>query len=144
VIVYAVVGVNSGLEQEGFPYCEPLNDGQIPSRTVLGGHARLITDANRNGVLQLTSNQPDQRGYLYVDIPFSSSYGIKASFEYFSYGGDGADGILCFLFDAAVPVFHTGAFGGALGYAFSATYQSRGLSGAYIGIGLDEFGNFSN
>lgn len=144
VIVYAVVGVNSGLGQEGFPYCEPLNDGQIPSRTVLGGHARLITDANRNGVLQLTSNQPDQRGYLYVDIPFSSSYGIKASFEYFSYGGDGADGILCFLFDAAVPVFHTGAFGGALGYAFSTTYQSRGLSGAYIGIGLDEFGNFSN
>src|SRR5690606_38326410 len=49
-----------------------------------------------------------------------------------------------FLFDAAVPSFHPGGFGGALGYAFNSTHQAPGLSGAYIGIGLDEYGNFTN
>src|SRR5690606_7050291 len=49
-----------------------------------------------------------------------------------------------FLFDAAVPSFHPGGFGGALGYAFNTAHQAPGLSGAYIGIGLDEYGNFTN
>lgn len=131
--------------QEGFPYCEPLNDGQTPANTVFGGNARLVSDLNGNGVLQLTSNQGQQSGFLYVDIPFPSHYGIKASFEYFSYGGEGnADGLTFFLFDAAVPSFQPGSFGGALGYAFSTNYDSPGLAGAYMGIGLDEYGNFSN
>jgi hypothetical protein len=131
--------------QEGFPYCEPLSDGQVPEKTIFGGHARLVPDANGNGVLQLTSNLREQSGYLYIDIPFPSSYGIKASFEYFSYGGDGnADGMVCFLFDAGVSSFHPGGFGGALGYVFNTAHQAPGLSGAYIGIGLDEHGNFTN
>jgi len=131
--------------QTGFPYCEPLSEGRVPENTVFGGDAQFVTGYGRTGVLQLTSNQKQQSGYVYVDIPFSSSYGLKASFEYFSYGGNGnADGIACFLFDASVPVFRSGGFGGALGYVFNTTYQAPGLSGAYIGIGLDEFGNFSN
>lgn len=131
--------------QDGFPYCESLNDGNITENTIFGGDAKLVSDSLGNGVLQLTSNQREQSGYLYVDIPFPSSYGIKTSFEYFSYGGDGnADGMVFFLFDAAVPSFHPGGFGGALGYAFNSTHQAPGLSGAYIGIGLDEYGNFTN
>ena len=144
IMLHCFSVANNANAQEGFPYCEPLNDGKTPERTVFGGHALLVSDANRNGVLQLTSNQTDQSGYLYIDIPFPSSYGIKASFEYFSYGGDGADGIVCFLFDAAVPVFHPGGYGGSLGYVFNTNYQAAGLTGAYIGIGLDEFGNFTN
>lgn len=144
VILLGFSWANSAYAQEGFPYCAPMNDGEIPERTVFGGHARMVSGVNQNGVLQLTSNQPDERGYLYIDIPFSSSYGIKTSFEYFSYGGDGADGIVCFLFDASVPVFHPGGFGGSLGYVYNTNYQAPGLSGAYMGIGLDEFGNFSN
>ena len=131
--------------QTGFPYCEPLSEGHVPDNTIFGGDAKFVTDAGGNGVLQLTSNQKQQSGYLYIDIPFPSTYGLKASFEYFSYGGNGnADGIVCFLFDAAVPVFQPGGFGGALGYAFNTAHQAPGLSGAYIGIGLDEYGNFTN
>jgi len=137
--------ITSIYAQEGFLYCESLNDGDIPENTVFGGHARFVSDALGNGVLQLTSNQREQSGYLYVDIPFPSTYGIKASFEYFSYGGDGnADGMVFFLFDAAVSAFQPGGFGGALGYAFNSAHQAPGLTGAYIGIGLDEYGNFTN
>src|SRR5690606_10171673 len=65
--------------------------------------------------------------------------------EIFSYGGDGnADGMVFFLFDAAVPVFRSGGFGGALGYVFNVNQQVPGLSGAYMGIGFDEYGNFTN
>src|SRR5690606_38909458 len=108
----------------------------------------LIPGTPGNGVLRLTSNQEYQSGYVYLDIPFPSTFGFRASFEYFSYGGNGnADGLTFFLFDGGVPTFQPGAFGGALGYAQGVNpsfANSPGLSGAYIGIGLDEFGNFSN
>lgn len=134
-----------GFAQEGFPYCEPLSDGVPPANTILGGDATLVSDPNGNGVLQLTSNERSQNGYLYANIPFPSSYGIKASFEFFSYGGSGnADGLTFYMFDASVPNFQPGGFGGALGYGHNLNQGSPGLAGAYIGIGLDEYGNFSN
>ena len=126
--------------QVGFPYCEPFDGSTLQEATVFGGNARLT-----DGVLRLTENQTNQRGYVYIDIPFPSAFGIKASFEYFSYGGDvlrRADGITFFLFDADVPVFSPGGFGGSLGYAQKGT--DPGLSRGYIGIGFDEFGNFGN
>ena len=137
-----------GAAQQGFPYCEPFSDGVLPANTILGGSASLISGIAGGGVLRLTSNQEYQNGFVYLDIPFPSTFGIKASFEYFSYGGnDNADGLTFFMFDADVTSFQPGAFGGALGYAQGVNSQSinhPGLSGAYIGIGLDEFGNFSN
>ena len=139
--------IQTSAAQQGFPYCEPFSDGVLPANTVLGGSASLISGTAGSGVLRLTSNQEYQSGFVYLDIPFSSTFGIKASFEYFSYGGNGnADGLTFFMFDADVTTFQPGAFGGALGYALGITPESNnpGLSGAYIGIGLDEFGNFSN
>jgi len=123
--------------QIGFPYCETFTSGSTQESTVFGADAQLV-----DGVLRLTSNQTNQRGYVYIDIPFSSVFGIKASFEYFSYGGNGADGLTLFLFDAETPVFNPGGFGGSLGYAQRS--NERGLSNAYLGIGFDEFGNFGN
>ena len=123
--------------QIGFPYCETFTSGSTLESTVFGADAQLV-----DGVLRLTSNQSNQRGYVYIDIPFSSIFGIKASFEYFSYGGNGADGLTLFLFDAETPAFNPGGFGGSLGYAQRS--NERGLSNAYLGIGFDEFGNFGN
>ncbi|MBC7914372.1 MAG: hypothetical protein H7Y07_09645, partial [Pyrinomonadaceae bacterium] len=97
-------------------------------------------------ILQLTNNSTNQKGHIYIDIPFSSTYGLTASFEYFHYGGTGADGLAFFLFDAAVPAssFRIGAFGGSLGYAprVTGTTNEPGLNGAYMGVGFDEYGNF--
>jgi hypothetical protein len=121
--------------QVGFPYCEQFLDNNTQSATVFGGSARIV-----DGALRLTDAVNEQNGYIYIDIPFSSAYGIKAEFEYFSYGGNGADGIVAFLFDADTPNFFPGGFGGSLGYAQRG--NQPGLSRAYLGIGFDEFGNF--
>ena len=64
--------------QQGFPYCESFQEGTERDETILGGNA-IIQD----GVLRLTNAVMDQKGYVYIDIPFSSSFGVKASFEYF-------------------------------------------------------------
>ncbi|MDO9552201.1 MAG: PKD domain-containing protein [Rhodonellum sp.] len=123
--------------QIGFPYCESFQDNSAQSTTVFGGDASLTS-----GVLRLTNNQIDQNGFVYIDIPFSSVFGIKTSFEYFSYGGSGADGLTVFLFDANTPNFAPGGFGGSLGYA--QRNQDAGLTRAYLGVGFDSFGNYGN
>lgn len=123
--------------QIGFPYCESFQDNSAQATTVFGGDASLTS-----GVLRLTNNQMEQNGYVYIDIPFSSVFGIKTSFEYFSYGGTGADGLTVFLFDANTPNFAPGGFGGSLGYA--QRNQDAGLTRAYLGVGFDSFGNFGN
>jgi len=122
-----------------FPYTESFTSGSIGAKTVFGNSTTLV-----GGVLQLTNDQEFQKGYLYIDIPFSSTYGIKTSFEYFDYGGTGADGMTFFLFDASIqnPDFQIGAFGGSLGYAQRNT--DPGLKGAYMGVGFDEYGNFGS
>lgn len=123
--------------QVGFPYCESFDSNTTKSTTIFGANAQLV-----DGALRLTNNSINQRGYVYLDIPFSSTYGMKASFEFFSYGGDGADGLAFFLFDANVQNFAIGGFGGSLGY--SKRNNEPGLAGAYLGVGFDEFGNFGN
>jgi gliding motility-associated-like protein len=125
------------MAQLGFPYCETFDGGSVQSNTVFGGTARLV-----DGVLRLTDAGVEQNGFTYIDIPFPSAYGLKASFEYFSYGGSGADGLTFFLFDAETPQFSPGGFGGSLGYA--QRNNETGLSRAYLGVGFDEFGNFGN
>lgn len=124
--------------QIGFPYCESFQTASTQARTIIGGNAQLVLGA---GVLRLTNNQTNQRGFLYLDVPFPSTYGLKAEFEYFSYGSNNqGDGFAAFLFDGDTPVFNAGGFGGSLGYA--PRNQEPGLSNAYLGIGFDEYGGF--
>lgn len=76
---------------------------------------------------------------------------VVAEFDYFSYNGTGADGVVMTLSDAAVSPA-AGAFGGSLGYAQKSNPGSDctvaggcpGFAGGWIGIGLDEYGNYSN
>lgn len=73
---------------------------------------------------------------------------IIVEFTEYSYGGSGADGMGVVLSDASQsPV--AGAFGGSLGYAPKRADQGgdathEGFSGGWLGVGLDEFGNYSN
>nr|WP_246455277.1 T9SS type A sorting domain-containing protein [Hymenobacter citatus] len=116
----------------------------------VGGSATLTsTNANgTDGVLRLTSNVADQAGFAIDDSKFPAPSGFSISFEFFSYGGTGADGFSVFLIDAdktTAAAFTSGASGGSLGYAQkSIAPVSKGVPNGYIGIGLDEFGNFSN
>ncbi|WP_235010060.1 PKD domain-containing protein [Algoriphagus boritolerans] len=123
--------------QIGFPYCETFQTESTFAETLFGESVDLT-----GGVLRLTANLNNQNGYVYIDVPFPSTYGIKVEFEYFMYGGTGADGLSVFLFDADVSNFAPGGFGGSLGYA--QRNEQPGLTGAYLGLGFDAFGKYSN
>ncbi|WP_338224250.1 PKD domain-containing protein [Algoriphagus confluentis] len=144
------------ISREGYPYCEPFIGGidaiRRPDVTLFGdgnGPGNLASALTGQSI-RLTENEQYKDGYVYLDLPFSPEYGIQVSFEYLSYGGDGADGIVFFMFDGAygdlppaLP-FNIGGFGGSLGYAprIEGAITQPGLSGAYIGVALDEWGNF--
>ena len=73
---------------------------------------------------------------------FSSTKEIDVSFEYYISGGNGGDGIAFILFDENTYIVSPGEFGGSLGYA-----QANGRNGftnGYLGVGIDEYGNFSS
>lgn len=104
-----------------------------------------------NDGLRLT-NTTTQFGAVALDgVSFNSTNGIEIEFEYSMFGGttfDGSygDGLSVFLYDASVPL-NIGARGAGLGYSYNRAYsptsaRAPGLSGGYLGIGLDEFGNF--
>jgi Ca2+-binding RTX toxin-like protein len=101
-------------------------------------------DAIGDGALRLTSNKTSQSAFVLYDKPISAAQGVSITFDFFAYNGStGADGISFFLADAAeTRPITAGGFGGSLGYANSGT--TTGIEGGYVGIGFDEFGNFSN
>lgn len=114
--------------------------GGNPASSSLTGDG--ATDPVGQGWLRLTNNTGNQTGFAYNSTTFDLSQGVLIQFDYATWGGSGADGYSVYLFDANVPTFNIGAFGGSLGYAQKTGIS--GISGGYVGIGLDEFGNFSN
>src|ERR1700722_547994 len=98
-----------------------------------------------------------ERGAIISSTPTPTGQGIQVTFKTVTYGGDsggtgkdGADGISFFLMNGSIVPTAVGATGGSLGYSCSnsngppqgVTYD--GLTGGYIGLGIDEFGNFLN
>jgi type IV pilus assembly protein PilY1 len=105
-----------------------------------------------------------QNGGIVSATPFPTGQGLAVTFKTVTYrgnsggaGGDGADGMSFFLMDASQLNTATitgaasgngnglGAWGGSLGYTCSnANPPFNGLIGGYIGLGIDEYGNFLN
>ena len=134
-----------------FTITENFKGSSVGSNIILGGNPSSVLtsgvfDPVNNGWLRLTTDATNARGFAYIDTPFPSSIGVYVEFEYKTWRSKaddtykGADGISLFLFDAT-KTFSIGAFGGSLGYANQTNVA--GLEGAYIGVGLDEFGNFA-
>lgn len=135
------------------PYFESFKNATARGITFGGAPAAFLTassaarlDPDGDGYLRLTNNNFDQKGFIISDNDLDPSQGLKIQFEYYTYGGSGADGISLFLFDATANPFVIGGFGGSLGYSqFTLTNPvSPGVSKGYLGIGIDEYGNFSN
>jgi MSHA biogenesis protein MshQ len=97
-----------------------------------------LTDASGNVATKATLN---------LVFPGSGNV-LTVIFDHFAYGGSGADGIAVVLSDSTIlPV--AGAYGGSLGYAQKniaggGGADLPGFTGGWIGVGIDEFGNFSS
>ncbi len=127
---------------------------------VFGGEPESYLTANKNnsdlegsGWLRLSTDSFDEKGYIYIDQAFPSKNGVFIDFEYKTWrtkdgkvtGGKkykGGDGLGFFLFDATIAEFELGGYGGSLGYA--PIGRTPGLNGGYIGLGIDEYGNFNS
>ncbi|MEG4330230.1 hypothetical protein Q5688_33665, partial [Microcoleus sp. herbarium5] len=115
-------------------------------------------DTPGSGTLRLTSNKFDEAAFVIYNNPISATEGLRVTFDFFAYNRGtaiyplappnapllGADGISFFLIDGTATPTKAGGFGGSLGYA----QNNRGaivpgIVGGYLGIGLDEFGNYS-
>jgi type IV pilus assembly protein PilY1 len=106
------------------------------------------------GALRFTNGYPygyAQHGAIISAMPFPTGQGVAITFKTVTYRGDsggagqdGADGISFFLMDAS-QVPNIGSWGGSLGYTCSnSNTPYTGMVGAYLGLGIDEFGNFLN
>ncbi|MEG5066172.1 DUF4347 domain-containing protein, partial [Microcoleus sp. B3-A4] len=111
-------------------------------------------DPPGSGTLRLTSNNFDEAAFVIYNNPISATEGLRVTFDFFAYNRGtvvdqqnnlfGADGISFFLIDGTATPTQAGGFGGSLGYA----QNNRGgivpgIVGGYLGVGLDEFGNYS-
>lgn len=112
--------------------------------TLRGGQTGALPDPVGKGALRFTNNSNTETGAIVSNFTFPSSSGLAVTFATVTYGGTGADGIGFFLMDGSKDP-GVGAEGGSLGYSCAnnnAVYD--GLVGAYLGLGMDEFGNFLN
>jgi type IV pilus assembly protein PilY1 len=122
------------------------------------GGNETLPDTAGNGALRFTNGYITdstggyrQNGAIVSSDTFPTGQGVQITFKTVTYrgdsggaGGDGADGISFYLMDGAQPA-GIGAWGGSLGYSCSNSNDPHdGLVGAYIGLGIDEYGNFLN
>lgn len=140
------------------PACigNPAYDGKVQ----VGGVSGRLPDPPGQGALRLTNgdyqfggqNGSDDRGAVVSTQNFPTNQGVRVTFATVSYGGNGsatqdptgADGISFYLLDARYGP-NIGAPGGALGYACNSIFAvPGGVAGGYLGVGLDEYGNYSN
>jgi MSHA biogenesis protein MshQ len=112
-------------------------DWSVASR---GGTA--FTPTVVNGRMRLTSNQGNvsTSSTLQRLFPAAGNY-IQVQFKHYAYNGSGADGIAVVLSDASVTP-QPGSFGGPLGYG-ARSAADPGFAGGWLGVGIDEYGNFS-
>ena len=119
------------------------NTGQSPIPGCTAGQASLpAADPDGSGALRFTDNENNVAGFLLSNDPLPLSAGLDISFDYYAYNGSGADGLSLFLVNGASTLTAPGANGGSLGYA--QRNASPGVANGYLGVGLDEYGNFTN
>ena len=147
--------LTAGNNTGSIPACSglPYYDG----KQLVGGANGRLPDPVGRGALRLTNgdfaaggnNGDNQTGAVVSDFRFPTNEGLQVTFTTVTYGGDGlngtgADGISFYLMDGDKQP-SVGGLGGSLGYSCSnVNSQYDGVAGGYIGIGIDEYGNFSN
>ncbi|SFV54311.1 MSHA biogenesis protein MshQ [hydrothermal vent metagenome] len=125
-----------------------------------GGFTPGIVSVGSDHRLRITNDKHNLSTAITKDVVFPSAENlIIIEFDYYAYGGCrdgehgktpiyfGADGISNILFDSTVgSTPNPGGFGGSLGYAQLVTpdESKSGFQGGWLGLGLDEYGNYGN
>lgn len=143
------------------------NENLVGGQNGIAGNNQTLPDPLGQGALRFTNGSPGgyaQNGGIVSTTPFPTGQGIAVTFKTVTYRGnsggagrDGADGISFYLMDASAldttDITGTyngdgnglGSWGGSLGYTCSnANPPFNGLIGGYLGLGIDEYGNFLN
>jgi MSHA biogenesis protein MshQ len=110
-------------------------------KNIAGSYTPQVIDAGGGDYrLRLTDLGGSEATFAQL-VPTFPGAGNKVvlEFDYFSYGGSGADGIAVTFSDASISST-TGGFGGSLGYAQNGS--NAGFGGGWMGIGVDEYGNY--
>ena len=123
----------------------PLDITDFSAANASGGSFVTSGNATISGTaLRLTPDTNDQAGSAVYSQSFSSSLGLSVQFTYDSSGGSGADGISFFLLNgdtvSSASSVTPGGYGGGLGYSDDGR---AGITGGFLGIGLDTFGNYA-
>jgi uncharacterized repeat protein (TIGR01451 family) len=109
---------------------------------VTGGNATISGTA-----LQLTPDANQKAGIAVYNQSFSSNLGLSVQFTYNSSGGTGADGLSFFLLNGdtvtSASSVTPGGYGGGLGYSNDAANGAGGITGGFLGVGFDTFGNYA-
>lgn len=143
---------------------EPADVALVGGLNGVTGTSTTIPDPVGSGALRFTNGScsPSACGYgehgaIVSANTFAAGQGLQVTFKTVTYRGDsggtgkdGADGMSFYLIDGAVdpsnPLWNgLGSWGGSLGYTCSNSNPPYdGLVGGYMGLGIDEFGNFLN
>jgi MSHA biogenesis protein MshQ len=135
--------------------CDTFGRASLNPSTIYGGSwAVSNSDGISNpyingttGLLRLTENTGYNAKAATVPtiFPAAGNY-ISVEFVNYAYNGTatGADGIAVTLSDYSIPAV-PGGFGGSLGYAQrNDGAQPPGFAGGWVGVALDEYGNYQN
>ncbi len=147
-------------EQEDSPVCfeDHFDNGLDSKWRVLrsrGGFTPEIVNVDGDNRLRITDTSKNLATTITKDFEFETSQNlIIVEFDYYNYGGCGgdhggigsygADGIVNILFDSSTgPSPVPGGSGGSMGYA-QYNGNTPGFEGGWLGLGIDEYGNFGN
>lgn len=135
----ATACLTAGYQSGGIPAC--------PAGAP-GGVSGALPDPDGIGALRLTRNTFGQAGYVIYNLPIPTANGLDITFDYYAYRGTGGDGTAFMLIDGAANPISSGGRGGSLGYAPLVepvvNVNQPGIAGGYLGIGLDDYGNYVN
>ncbi len=112
-------------------------------RTIMGAFTPQVVNVGGGDYrLRLTDTGGNEATFAQLKRTFPGAGNkVVLEIDYFAYGGSGADGIAVTFSDSTISST-TGGFGGSLGYAPNGA--NAGFGGGWLGIGLDEYGNFPN